>query len=84
MNTQQSVQMHCNCSEIIESKCNEMCYNLDENKLPIRLHDGTIQLFSKEQGGLCYTDAPEHIRNEIKKIVKKHHKNENIHNGCNL
>lgn len=68
--TIQGISLQCNCGEIIESKCNELCYTNDPDGLPIRDSDGSIVLHEKDNGGLCYINAPETIKKEIRKIVK--------------
>jgi hypothetical protein len=67
----EGISLQCNCGEIIEAKCNELCYMNDNEGNPIRNPDGSLMLHDKkDEGELCYINAPQTIKNEIRKIVK--------------
>jgi hypothetical protein len=73
----EGISLQCNCGEIIESKCNELYYMIDDQKFPIRNSDGSLMLQEKDKGGLCYINAPQTIKKEIRKIVKNKLQQEN-------
>ncbi len=71
------VLITCTCGEVIENECNEMCYTVDINGTPMRNHDGTLIIQPLGWGGMCYTEAPPEIKQEIKRIVINRKKKEN-------
>jgi hypothetical protein len=73
----EGISLQCNCGQIIESKCNELYYTIDQDGFPNRNSNGSLIIQEKDNGGLCYINAPETIKKEIRKFVKNKLKQEN-------
>lgn len=70
--------VQCSCSELIEARCKQLCYNIDANGNPVRDEYGTITTFNQGWGGLCYEESNEDIKKELRRIAAKQLQQENL------